>query len=84
MSKYTREAGVRGLERKLGTLCRAAAVYMANQKSTGKAEEQNHLTRTDMLESANEKDNSVKKVLYYVGSLAVITAQLILYDNCVT
>ena len=32
VSKYTREAGVRGLERKLGALCRAAAVYIANNK----------------------------------------------------
>ena len=33
MSKYTREAGVRGLERKLGALCRAAAVHIANAKT---------------------------------------------------
>ena len=32
VSKYTREAGVRGLERKLGALCRAAAVHIANAK----------------------------------------------------
>ena len=32
VSKYTREAGVRGLERKLGALCRAAAVCMAKNK----------------------------------------------------
>ena len=33
VSKYTREAGVRGLERKLGALCRAAAVHIANNKA---------------------------------------------------
>ena len=35
VSKYTREAGVRGLERKLGALCRAAAVHIANNKAKG-------------------------------------------------
>ena len=36
VSKYTREAGVRGLERKLGALCRAAAVHMANHNAKQK------------------------------------------------
>ena len=36
VSKYTREAGVRGLERKLGALCRAAAVHMANSNAKQK------------------------------------------------
>lgn len=33
ISKYTREAGVRTLERKLGALCRAVAVQVAEMKS---------------------------------------------------
>ena len=62
VSKYTREAGVRGLERKLGTLCRAAAVYMANQKATRKTRDQSHLNLPGILESSKGKGNSFKQV----------------------
>ena len=43
MSKYTREAGVRGLERKLGALCRAAAVHIANAKTKGNSSHDNNV-----------------------------------------
>lgn len=33
VSNYTREAGVRGLERKIGALCRAVAVQIALEES---------------------------------------------------
>jgi len=38
VSKYTREAGVRSLERKLGALCREVAVKLAEQKNTDNPE----------------------------------------------
>ena len=48
VSKYTREAGVRGLERKLGALCRAAAVHIANTK----AKETPHLDGKENIEAS--------------------------------
>ena len=48
VSKYTREAGVRGLERKLGALCRAAAVHIANNK----VKETSHLNGKENIEAS--------------------------------
>ncbi|RDD43083.1 Lon protease-like protein 2, peroxisomal [Trichoplax sp. H2] len=40
VSRYTREAGVRSLERKLGAICRAAAIKIA-ERSIGTSEDRN-------------------------------------------
>ena len=62
VSKYTREAGVRGLERKLGALCRAAAVHIANNK----AKETYHLNGKENMEastiSKQNDDAAVREV----------------------
>ena len=62
VSKYTREAGVRGLERKLGALCRAAAVHIANNK----AKETSHLNGKENIEastiSKQNDDAAVREV----------------------
>ena len=61
------EAGGRGLERKLGGLCRAATVYMVNYKMQSKTSlattrQHNVLSNADKYEPFNEDINSIKQV----------------------
>uniref|UniRef100_A0A8C2JR80 Lon protease homolog 2, peroxisomal n=1 Tax=Cyprinus carpio TaxID=7962 RepID=A0A8C2JR80_CYPCA len=52
ISKYTREAGVRSLERKIGAICRAVAVKVAEGHKVSRAEspaEQHRVCREPML-----------------------------------
>ena len=51
ISGYTREAGVRGLERRLGAVCRAKAVQYAEKKEQGKDSEYDPRVAIDDLES---------------------------------
>jgi ATP-dependent Lon protease len=49
ITAYTREAGVRGLERRLGAVCRAKAVQYAEKKEQGKDTEYDpHVTIDDL------------------------------------
>lgn len=53
VSSYTREAGVRTLERKIGAICRAVAVKVA--------EHMHKQTAADRLDDALDKDQTVVK-----------------------
>lgn len=55
---YTREAGVRGLERRIGALCRYKAVQYAEKKEQGKEPEYNpRVTIADLEEILGVNDN---------------------------
>ena len=54
ISEYTREAGVRGLRKRMDTLCRGAAV-MLEEKSAGSAVKPEDNTDADMASETDEK-----------------------------
>ena len=59
---YTREAGVRGLERRLGAVCRAKAVQYAEKKEQNKESEYDPRVTTDDLE------NILGVILHFISS----------------
>ena len=54
VSKYTREAGVRNLERKIGGICRAVAVKVAEGMSKSKHEKQENVKFDDKKNVVND------------------------------
>jgi len=78
ISKYTREAGVRTLERKLGALCREVAVKLAEQGTTGGQEED-----CDTTEGMKTEENRAEGPLVVDEKFIEAVLGQAMYDNSV-
>ncbi|XP_042883916.1 lon protease homolog 2, peroxisomal-like isoform X1 [Penaeus japonicus] len=72
IGEYTREAGVRTLERKIGALCRAVAVQVAEAKPEDQAAIGEEGVKADMVvaEAEEKGDNTQQEELHKEGSQA--------------